>query len=137
MMRPSVRAMFRGSREDLLKAFQPIHDLLLNEGCQARPKTSYIAFALGEQTVAAVHLGGDALEVALALPDEPRPPTHSAVHLKWRTLPVALYVRDDTPFADVEPLLREALRRVKQGQHDVRLANERFTSGKPVRAPDD
>ena len=70
-------------------------------GCDPYVKTIYVGFMLG-------------------------PGLLDAAHLTWRTMPVAVEVRDVADLKAVRDYMATAVERVRTGAHDVELPQERF-----------
>lgn len=127
MIRGAQR-LFSGVNAPLMPQFSELYSFLVDDlGCSADVKTIYVAFNLRNGPVAAIHPhGGTEMEVAMALSEKPHPLTYPAPHLKWRTLPVATRIAVGDPVDEVLPLLRDAAKRVRSGEHDVEQPNETF-----------
>jgi len=87
--------------------WEDLDDLLTTAGLTRDVKTIYVSYTSGGlEVVAAVHPGSGFIELALALPigyDHPR--VVDAVHLKWRTLPVAVHLRPEEGVPSFLPYL--------------------------------
>jgi hypothetical protein len=110
------------------KIMQAIYDYFVSEaGCDAYVKTIYIGFQLGGELVAAAYPHSASVEVALALPDDTEGSgLVDAAHLTWRTMPVAVEVRNLRDLEAVRGHMETAVERVRTGAHDVELPQERF-----------
>jgi hypothetical protein len=96
-------------------------------GCDPYVKTIYVGFMLGGELVAAAYPHAESVEIALALPDDLEGPgLLDAAHLTWRTMPVAVEVRDAADLEAVRGYMATAVERVRTGAHDVELPQERF-----------
>lgn len=123
-----ARTLFSGQYAHLLPVFSRLYALFEEEDCAAYVKTHYVGFSLPEGSVAAAHPHeGSEIELALALPENHTSKLlHDASHLKWRSLPLAVTIRDDATFESAVPLIYEAISRMRHGSHDVQLDNARF-----------
>lgn len=98
--------VFRGSLAVLRPIWERLDDVFAQRGLSRDVKTIYVSYT--DETgniVAAVHPdpANVAIELALALPREtPDPNVYDAIHLKWRTLPVAVRL---ATVADVTPAI--------------------------------
>lgn len=126
-----AQSLFSGVNRPLMPLFEEAYEFLVSDsGCVADVKTIYVGFTLKQEPVASVHPhGGVEFEVALALPlGMVGEFIYEAAHLKWRTLPVAVRVTDHASLTRALPLMREAVRRVESGVHDVEQPDDAFAS---------
>jgi len=69
----------------------------------------------------------DRVEVALALPgDADGDPRVDAIHLTWRTLPIAVIVRSDHDLPGFSAPISEAVVLISEQEHDVKRDNDLF-----------
>jgi hypothetical protein len=91
------KLVFRGEAAALRGLWERADNLLMSRGLQRDVKTIYVSYTdSAMKVVAAAQPSSDAVEIALAIPPSLR---HrllvDAIHLKWRTLPKAVQVRQD------------------------------------------
>ena len=98
-----------------------VYTLLVDDlGCSAYVKTIYVGFTLDGAMVAAAYPRSETVEVALAMEEG-----HESVllkdasHLTWPTLPLFVTIETDALTSEIEELLRQAHRRVKEQEHKV------------------
>jgi hypothetical protein len=103
------------------------HELVDVHRCTAYVKTIYVGFEISGEMVAALYAHPTSIEVALALPeDHPSSLLADATHLTWRSLPVAADIGTPEEFTTLQPLLAEAVERIRTAAHDVNRDPEHF-----------
>jgi hypothetical protein len=66
-------------------------------------------------------------EIALALPEDHESGLLiDAMHLTWKTLPVAAVMKTESDAAETLELIDEACQRISEGIHDVERPNDYF-----------
>lgn len=97
--------VFGQSASPLKRLWEKLDAILTEAGLTRDVKTIYVSYTSANMNVvAAAHPGAGYLELALALPaDFDHPDLVDAVHLKWRTLPIAIHL---TPEQGVPRYLR-------------------------------
>jgi hypothetical protein len=114
---PTVRNLMRGTFDFFV----------VESGCTAYVKTIYVGFELDGTMVAAAYPHASSVEIALALPDDIEGAgLVDATHLTWRTMPVAVELRNETDLSSAISHFNIAVNRVRSGLHDVQLPRERF-----------
>ncbi|HJQ94766.1 MAG TPA: hypothetical protein VJ935_03560 [Acidimicrobiia bacterium] len=96
----------------LKRLWEELDAILTEAGLTRDVKTIYVSYtSQGLNVVAAAHPGADYLELALALPaDFDHPDLVDAVHLKWRTLPIAVHLTPDQGIPSYLPkLVKDAI----------------------------
>jgi hypothetical protein len=131
-----------GYLNELNKKMQPVarkvHDSLVSMGCTSYVKTIYVGYDIGGEMVAALYGHADHVEVALAVAeDHPDARLLDASHLTWRTLPLALNLKNVSEVSECQALLQEACDRVREQTHDVHRDNDFFVSRKRRGVPND
>jgi hypothetical protein len=134
---PDAKKLFSGVNAPLMPTFTELYDYLVKRlKCHPSMKTIYVSFSLKGDMVASAHpQHGQAIELALALPVEHKSELlYDASHLKWRTLPVAVKLTTPASLKGALPLMEEAARRVRTGEHSVSISNQRFAAktGGPI-----
>lgn len=131
-----------GYLNELNKKMQPVarkvHDSLVSMGCTSYVKTIYVGYDIGGEMVAALYGHSDHVEVALAVAeDHADTRLLDASHLTWRTLPLALNLKNVSEVSECQALFQEACDQVREQTHDVHRDNDFFVSRKRRGVPRD
>ena len=103
--------VFPGTLDALRPVWAKVDEAMTQRGLARDVKTIYVSYTNSRGIVAAVHPDPATMtiEVALALPaDTDDPSLYDAIHLKWRTLPVALRLSPDEPVGEAFVRLLDA-----------------------------
>lgn len=133
--RPSVDSYMAGLSASSRRLAEKAHAAFMAEGCSAYVKTIYIGYDFDGEMVAAMYVHSKSLEVALALDeDHENDILVDASHLTWRTLPVAAVVTNTKEVSSkLRPLISEACKRVRSGEHAVNRDNDFFIEAHRLR----
>ena len=127
-MTAGAESLLAESSKKVRNLMAAVYDYFVAEaGCVPYVKTIYIGFQLGDAMVAAAYPHTGSVEVALALADDiDGPALIDAVHLTWRSMPVAVDLASPSSLKEAQSHFEMAVERVRSGAHDVELPQERF-----------
>lgn len=136
--RSEVASYIEPLNPQVRKLAMAAHKILDGPDCTSYVKTIYIGYEIGGQMYAALYAHSDHLEVALALPEDAEGASLiDAIHLTWKTLPVAAVVCTSDDLVEFKVLANSAVARVRSKSHDVDRENDFFIKARRERSEPD